>query len=139
MAPDRERPTGLSKDAGWEIGVSKTVAVDRERTWAFLTSDEGVALWLGPGAEIKGPRGTPYRTDQGITGEIRSFRPLDRVRLTWRPPGWDHDSTLQVAVTGGRRTSIRFHQERMASKDEREEMRDHWRSVLTKIEQALQA
>ncbi len=56
------------------------------------------------------------------------------VGITWRPPGWSHDSTVQVALSGGSRsTTVRFHQERLANSTERERQRDHWRAVLDRL------
>ena len=125
------RPTGLTRDADWEIGVSRTVSAPLNAVWSLLTSERGVALWLGGGAALPRVAGSAYRTADGTTGEVRSYHEGDRVRLTWRPRDWDHDATLQIAVSGDEvKTTIRFHQERLASAEERERMRDHWRSML---------
>jgi hypothetical protein len=43
-------PVGLTKDAGWEIGVSRTLPVPLEAACEFLTSPGGAALWLGAAA-----------------------------------------------------------------------------------------
>ncbi len=98
-----ERPTGRTKDAGWEIGVSRTVDRPVEEVWDFLTSDAGTAVWLGAGVQRLDEPGAAYETEAGTAGEIRSFRPHDRVRLTWQPEDWDHDSTVQFTVTLGAR------------------------------------
>lgn len=134
-------PAGKTKDAGWQIGVSKTVDHPVERVWEFLTSDEGRAVWLGHGVEALDEPGLPYETAEGAVGEARSYRPLDRIRLTWRPPDADHESTVQVAVrsAGPDRTMLRFHQERMANAEERERQRGHWRAVLASVIEALEA
>ena len=123
------RSVGKTKDAGWEIGVSKTISHPVDRVWAFLTSPEGTALWLGHGVLSLEEPGAPYETDAGPVGETRSYRPHDRIRLTWRPVDWDHESTVQVAVrpAGPGRTMLRFHQERLAGAAERERQREHWR------------
>lgn len=67
--------------------------------------------------------------------------PRDRIRLTWQPEDWDHDTTVQVAVTakGNDRTILRFHQERLTDANEREQQREHWRSVIDAIAHALNA
>ena len=46
-------PVGLTKDAGWQIGVRKTLPVALEDAWNLLVSEEGLSLWLGdlPGFE----------------------------------------------------------------------------------------
>jgi uncharacterized protein YndB with AHSA1/START domain len=132
---------GRTRDAGWQIGVSMTVDHPIERVWAFLTSSEGTAVWLGHGVEVLQEKGRPYETTEGTVGETRSVRPRDRIRLTWQPKGWDHDSTVQVAVTpnGPGRTILRFHQERLTSAHEREQQRAHWQAVLTSVAQAIDA
>jgi uncharacterized protein YndB with AHSA1/START domain len=135
-----ERPTGLTKGAGWEIGVSRTVDFPLEEVWDFLTSPEGSAVWLGAGVQRLDEPGREYQTSEGTSGEIRSYHPLDRVRLTWQPPGWAHDSTMQFTVTGtaAGRTMVRFHQERLADAGEREQQRAHWRAVLDALVAALE-
>jgi hypothetical protein len=63
------------------------------------------------------------------------------IRLTMRPDGWDHDTTVQVTVSrsGPDRTVLRFHQEWLADAEERERQRDHWRAVLAAMRSALDA
>lgn len=125
---------GQTKDAGFQIGVSKTVPHPVETVWAYLTSPEGIAAWLGEGAELGTEKGDGYITAEGTTGELRSFHANDRVRLTWRPRDWDHDTTVQVAVSdAGGRTVLRFHQEWLADGDERLRQREHWREVLDRV------
>ena len=64
--------------------------------------------------------------------------PLDRIRLTWQPPDWDHESTVQVTVVAkGERTRIGLHQERLADADERERQRAHWAAVMDRLVAAL--
>ncbi|GAA4411351.1 SRPBCC domain-containing protein [Actinokineospora soli] len=132
---------GKTKDAGWQIGVSRTVDHPVAEVWDFITSPEGMALWLGDDVTLLPDRGSPYETASGIRGETRGFRPLDRVRVTWRPLDWDHDTTLQLTVSpaGTGRSRLVVHQERLADAAERERQRTHWKSVITAIAEALDA
>jgi uncharacterized protein YndB with AHSA1/START domain len=136
----RERPVGLTKGAGWEIGVSRAVDLPLEEVWDFLTSAQGSAVWLGAGVQRLDEPGSAYQTSDGTSGEVRSFHPLDRVRLTWQPKDWSHDSTVQFTVsrTASGRTLLRFHQERLADATEREEQRAHWGAVLDAVVTALE-
>lgn len=133
------RPVGLTRDAGWQVGVSRTIAADVETVWALLTSPTGLAVWLGPGATLGDSPGSPYATHDGLRGELRSLRPLDRIRLTWQREDMDHDTTVQVAIApaGGDRCVVRWHQERMHSAHERESQRVHWRGVMARVEELL--
>ena len=123
-------PTGKTKDAGWEIGVSATLAHPIAEVWSLLTSASGISIWLGDGVPSVGAKGETYATAGGTTGEIRSHHPLNRIRLTMQPPDWDHETTVQLAVQSkGERTRLNLHQERLADSDERERQRAHWKRV----------
>ncbi|GLZ37671.1 SRPBCC domain-containing protein [Actinokineospora sp. NBRC 105648] len=129
---------GQTKDVGWNIGVSKTLPYALEHLWRFISSPEGTAIWLGAGADLQPEKGSRYTTADGTTGEVRSYHENDRVRLTWRPADWDHDTTVQVALsTKGANTTLRFHQEWLADAEERARQRDHWRAVLDRVIAAL--
>jgi hypothetical protein len=101
-------PVGKTKDAGWQIGVSRTVPVSLEEAWARI---EDPAAWLGEPAD-----------------DVRSRRPLDRVRVGWR------GTIVQVALTPAKSgTTVRFHQERLSGPDERERQRAHWAAVIERL------
>lgn len=127
------RSTGLTKDAGWEVGVSRTLPQSPDAVWEFISGPRGLELWLGAGARLTPESGAPYETDVGVTGEVRGYRPGDRIRVTYG------DTTVQVAVSaaGGGRAVLVFHQERMASAEERERQRAHWRQVMDQVTEAL--
>jgi uncharacterized protein YndB with AHSA1/START domain len=123
---------GQTKDVGFNIGVSRTLPFPPDVVWAAIMSREGIALWLGEGATLA--KGEHYETTDGTVGEVRSLHKLDRVRLTWHPRDWDHESTVQIALsTRGEKTVLNFHQERLAGPEERERQRDHWRGVMDAI------
>ncbi len=108
-----DSPVGKTKDAGWQIGHSRTVGASVEDVWELLSSDAGVAIWLGGGVSTPLVKGQTYRTSDGTVGEVRSVRPHDRVRLTWQPRSRPDHATVQIAVTSARSgTTIRLHAER---------------------------
>ncbi|MGK5548783.1 SRPBCC family protein [Streptomyces sp. URMC 127] len=127
-------PTGLTQDAGWQIGVSRTLPHPVPVVWDLVSSPAGLALWLGPGATLTPERGAPYRTDTGVTGEVRSYHQGRKIRVT------HGTTTLQIALApsvDGSRTTLRFHQEHLANADARERQRAHWQGVLDRIATAL--
>ncbi|MFT4187487.1 MAG: SRPBCC domain-containing protein [Aeromicrobium sp.] len=128
--------TGKTKDAGWQMGVRRTLPIAAEDAWEFLVG-EGLPLWLGH-TSLGDRAGEPYVTEEGVSGELRSRTDGRRVRLTWRPSDWSHDTTLQLTVlpaaTGA---TIAVHQERLADADERERMLTHWTAVLETLGAAL--
>jgi uncharacterized protein YndB with AHSA1/START domain len=131
-------PVGLTKDAGWEVGVSRTVPVPLDDVWAFLTSRKGVKLWLGAGVTFPMDVGDAYKTTSGATGELRGYQERRRVRLTHRPKTAAPETTIQVALTGtAGGTTIHFHQERMTGPEERARQRAYWRAVMGRVVDAL--
>ncbi|MFC0625770.1 SRPBCC family protein [Kribbella deserti] len=132
-------PVGRTRDAGWQIGVSKTINRPVDEVWVFITSPAGVAIWLGDDVTVIPERGAGYETSAGVRGETRGFRERDRIRLTWQPPGWTHDTTLQLTVSpaGQGKTRLVIHQERLADADEREQQRNHWQGVMTALAAGL--
>ncbi|ULR50507.1 SRPBCC domain-containing protein [Streptomyces deccanensis] len=127
------RSTGLTKDAGWQVGVSRTLPQSPAAVWEFISGPRGLELWLGAGARLTPEPGAEYETDAGATGEVRGYRPGDRIRVTYG------DTTVQVAVSaaGGGRSVLVFHQERMAGPEERERQRAHWRRVMDRVAEEL--
>lgn len=135
----RRAEVGHTRDAGWQIGVSKTIDHPAEALWSFLTSPDGVAIWLGEDCTLDPAPGSGYETAAGVRGETRSFHELDRVRLTWQPKDWTHDTTLQLVVraAGEGRARLTVHQERLANAEERERQRRHWQGVVNALVAAL--
>ena len=130
-------PTGLTKDAGYEIGVSKTLPLPTEEVWRFLTGREGLTMWLGEDARIEPRRGAAYALADGTTGEVRGYQKGARIRLTHRCAG-QRETTVQFTVTPrGSRTLLQFHQERLADSAERERRRRHWKAVMDEVAGAL--
>lgn len=131
-------PVGKTRDAGWQIGVSRSIAADVETVWEYLISPDGLMRWLGTGVPTPLSMGQRYETEDGTVGEVRSLRDLDRVRLTWQPADRPDHATVQVAVAPSKAgCSLRFHTERLYDSDERERMREHWRDIIDRIEADL--
>ncbi len=123
--------TGLTKDAGWQLGIRRTLPVSPEELWDHLLGD-GLPLWLGD--TVLGDKGASFTTPDGGAGEIRGRQEGRKVRLVWRPAGADHETTIQVTVTpAASGATLGIHQERLLGPDERERMLVHWRSVIDAI------
>lgn len=125
------RTLGETASAGFEIGVQRSLPMSQEEAWNLITTPPGRDMWLGSVEQVEWAPGTAYETAEGTRGEIRSVEPGTRVRLTWQPRAWERPSTLQLYLQPrARGTAIRFHHEKLADAEAREEMREHWASVL---------
>ncbi len=129
-----DRPVGLTKDTGWQIGLRKTLPIRLEEAWMLLTSQPGVRLWLGETEDLKFEQGATYQTTDGSRGEIRVFRPDSHLRITRQPGGWPRASTIQVRVLPkGDKTVVAFHEEHLPGPQEREARRAHYRAAVDAI------
>lgn len=127
------RVVGQTKTVGFQVGVRRTFPISQEKAWEIVTSPEGLDLWLGEGAgaSVVLQPGQQYVSKAG-SGEIRIVRPLQQLRLTWKKEGWQNPSTVQVRILpkAGQKTTISFHQEKLADKHVREEMKVYWEKIL---------
>lgn len=133
------RVIGKTTEVGFQIGVSKTVQASKRKVWQFLMSPRGLALWLGRGARLPMRVDRQYATLDGTTGEVRSVKTGERIRLSLRKGS--KESTLQMSVRAASvpsRTRVQFHQEKLSSARERERMRTHWQGVLAEIAGAVE-
>lgn len=127
VAVEYERARGLrelgeTKAAGFEVGVSKTIAAPRAAVWKFMMSPAGKKIWMG-----------------GAKTEVRTQKPGEKMRLSFQPKGRQTPSTLQLYVlpSGKNKTSVHFHEEKLPDSKSREVMRAHWKAVAAKIDANL--
>ncbi len=132
------RVVGQTADAGFQVGVQRTIPADAERAWELITSRPD--LWLGEGAAVAFEKGEHYEVPGAeggpqASGEVRVVKPGDRLRMTWQPSGWSQPATLQLTLSESKsgRTAINVHLEKLPDSDAREEMKRRWREALERI------
>ena len=134
MADPKPRPVGLTKDTGYQVGARRTFPVSLEKAWRFLTSPEGVALWLGASAPVDLSKGARYELKDGASGEVRVFKPNSHLRITWFPPGYPRASLIQVRVIPSKdRVVVSFHQEHLPGPDARADRREFFLRILDQL------
>jgi len=125
---------GETADAGFQVGVQRTIDLPADEAWRWLLEGPGQRVWLGPCPPLTLQPGAPYACEDGTRGEVRSVRPGERVRLRWHPPDLDAPSTLQLTVTPkDGRCVVAFHQEKLPDLAAREAMKVRWRAVLAEL------
>jgi uncharacterized protein YndB with AHSA1/START domain len=97
--------------------------------WQALVSPPGTAVWLGEGA-VLGDKGQSYHCADGSAGVVRSFHPLEQLRLSWHSGAETEPSLIEVDVTAdGDGTRVRLWHEGLPA-EQRSAMRAHWRERL---------
>ncbi|ASJ52482.1 ATPase [Brevibacillus formosus] len=126
---------GQTAATGFQVGVRRTMPITPEQAWTFLTSSEGVKLWLGHVSNLTFSEGETFTSSDGISGQFRVVKPFRQFRLKWSMKEWEKPSTLQIRLISDKpdRTTISFHQENLDHMNTREQMKLHWEEVLNEI------
>jgi uncharacterized protein YndB with AHSA1/START domain len=133
-----EKPVGLTRGGSYEFGLRKTFPVKLQDAWRFITSPEGIRIWLGEVDGFQMEKGAAYRTSAGETGIVGVVNPEVNIRLTWQPAGWGKPSIIQIrTIPTGAKTTISIHHENLPGADEREQMRVRWEGVMAALEKYL--
>lgn len=74
------------------VHSSTTVAAPVGRVWEHLISPQGTEALLGPGARLA-TKGEPWHCEDGTHGVLRSYHPLEQIRVSWHP---DADGPLSI-------------------------------------------
>ena len=80
-AESNEVPTDKAKGA-LDIEVSRVVPQPIDKVWQVLTTRAGAEAFLGSGAQL-GTKGEPWHSMDGSHGVVRSYHPMEQIRLTW--------------------------------------------------------
>ena len=135
----REKITGLTKDAGYQVGVRKTIQGSHLDIWNFLLSDRGLSIWLGNVDPEKLILREEIDLNDGTRVKITRFKLQSHLRMQWSKKSWHTPSRLQLRViaSGYHRTTVAFHQEMLINGVQREEMKRHWKKVVANLEAAF--
>jgi uncharacterized protein YndB with AHSA1/START domain len=107
------------------VHVDSTVST----VWQALVSAAGTATWLGDGA-VLGDKGQSYRCVDGSSGVVRSFHPLEQLRLSWHSGPDTAASLIEVDVAPEENgTRLRLAHEGLPAAD-RPAMRERWQQRI---------
>ena len=102
----------------------------------------GATMVVG-GQMLSWEPGSRYQTRDGISGEVRTLREGERVRLTRQTAETDRPTRLQVTLSCPRnvaaRITLRFHHEKLSSAEERERMQAYWKAVAGRLAHMIEA
>ena len=125
---------GETADAGFQVGVRRTLDLAADRAWAWLVEGDGRALWLGSCPDFQPSPGVAFTCGDGSTGEVRTVRPGRRVRVRRTSPDDAAPTTLQLTIVPkDERCVVALHHERLPDEAARTSMKRHWTDVLDAI------
>lgn len=114
------------------VVVSRSVSQPIKDVWKALMTAEGSAALLGPGA-VLGQKGHTWRSEDGRTGVIRSFHPLEQIRFTFRQDEDAPAGMVQLQLTPEDEDTTTITLEHSKLNSEPEWIRQRWEAALDKI------
>lgn len=137
MAASKTYKTGRNRGDSFDVGVRQSVAVPLDAAWAFLVGP-GLPLWLGE-TELPTNQNDTYETEDGVRGVIHRYAENEKVKLTWRPADWPHNTTLTIAVKqADGHIVVSINHDGLADREERSMMLGHWKNVLADVVNRLE-
>ncbi|MDN5764538.1 MAG: SRPBCC domain-containing protein [Humibacillus sp.] len=125
--------TESAEGAQQTVRVSHRVAADVTDVWEHLVSPAGTAALFGAGAEL-GTKGESWRSHDGPHGVLRSYHPLEQVRVSWHA---DDDGPASLVdlhlVPDGDATRVDIVHERLTSTDAHPDLEGHWQRALDRF------
>ncbi len=82
-------------DAPQAVTVSRGVSAPLTHVWDVLVSPTGSRALLGEGA-VLGAKGEPYHCADGTYGVVRSYHPLEQLRVSWHASADEPPTIVEV-------------------------------------------
>jgi uncharacterized protein YndB with AHSA1/START domain len=140
--PDNAAPDDEDRDLeGSPAGVHSSVTLDApvDQVWQHLISPRGTEALLGPGVTL-GNKGESWHSADGPHGVVRSYHPLEQIRVSWHP----HEDgplsivDLQLKPEGGSTRLDLYHEGQGIAEDGPGD-KSRWDAALGRFAQALDA
>ena len=127
-----KRIEGRSVKGTYGTVASKTLPLSQAQAWKYLSSPEGLALWLNPFAPFPWKKGAGYEVDGGVFGEVRTVKAPQRLRLSWREEQWPKASVVQLNVVPrpGEKCMVVVQHEGLPTELVKNKLRARWKKAL---------
>jgi uncharacterized protein YndB with AHSA1/START domain len=131
-AESNEVPTDDALGA-LDIEVSRVVPQPIDKVWQVLTTTAGAEALLGSGAQL-GTKGEPWHSLDGSHGVVRSYHPMQQVRLTWHADEHAPATLVDLRLTSeGDGTRMGLRHEHIHDVALSQSMQQRWEDALGRI------
>lgn len=115
------------------ITVSRVVPFPIDKVWQFLTTPAGAEALLGEGAKL-GTKGEPWRSADGSHGVVRSYHPMEQVRLSWHADEHAPATLIDLRLTSeGEDTRLDLRHEHIDDPQVGQSLPQRWDDALGRI------
>ncbi|HEY6794631.1 MAG TPA: hypothetical protein VI248_08105 [Kineosporiaceae bacterium] len=139
VGTESEAQTAGKSGGPLEVQVSRVVAAPVTHVWEVLVSPQGARVLLGEGARLGG-KGEPYHCADGTSGVLRSYHPLEQLRVSWHETPDGPPTIVKVDLRAdGDSTVLDLTQDHLTEAHDLEALRERWRAALDDVAAAAEA
>jgi uncharacterized protein YndB with AHSA1/START domain len=134
--------TGVSESEGQSVGqldgppivrVQRAVSASPAHVWEVLVSDAGAEALLGEGARLGG-KGEAYHCADGVIGVLRSFHPLEQLRVSWHETPDSPATMVELDLRAdGDGTVLDLRQEHLTTESDIDALATRWSAALDAV------
>jgi uncharacterized protein YndB with AHSA1/START domain len=133
VGTEPEAQTAGKIDGPLVVQVSRTVAEAVAHVWEVLVSPAGSQALLGNGA-VLGTKGEPFHCADGASGFVRSFHPLEQLRVSWHETPDGPPSIIELDLRAdGTRTVLELRHDRILDEDQHARLERRWSDALDRL------
>lgn len=115
------------------IEVSRVVPHPIDKVWQVLTTPAGAEALLGSGAHL-GTKGEPWRSSDGSHGVVRSYHPMQQVRVSWHADDLAPATSVDLQLTSeGEGTRLDLRHEHISDVALSQSLQQRWEDALSQI------
>jgi uncharacterized protein YndB with AHSA1/START domain len=115
------------------VRVSRSVPSSPEHVWECLCAREGTEALLGPGASL-GSKGESWRSQDGPHGVVRSYHPLEQLRVSWHESDDDPPGIVDLhLVAEGEGTRLELVHGKLPDSTDAPALRARWDAALARL------
>jgi uncharacterized protein YndB with AHSA1/START domain len=128
--------SSTGKPEALTVEVSQSVTAPLEHVWEVLVGPQGAAALLGEGALI-GSKGEPYHCADGTFGVVRSYHPLEQLRVSWHENQDAPSSVVELAMReDGEGTLLELRHDKIHDATLATALQARWAAALEALAQA---
>jgi uncharacterized protein YndB with AHSA1/START domain len=139
VGTESEAQTAGKPGGPLEVTARRQVAAPLTHVWEVLVSPQGSAALLGQGA-VLGAKGEPYHCDDGTSGVLRSYHPLEQLRVSWHATTDSPATIVELDLRAdGDGTVLDLKQDHLGEGADAEALGAHWTAALDAIAQIAES
>jgi uncharacterized protein YndB with AHSA1/START domain len=139
VGTESEAQTAGKSGGPLEVRVSVPVRAPLAHVWEVLVSPAGAQALLGEGA-VLGGKGEPYHCTSGEHGVLRSYHPLEQLRVSWHHSPDSPATIVEIDLRAdGDGTVLDLTQNHLTEGHDLEALTERWRTSLGSVATLAQA